>query len=251
MAQHTIILKEKQIVADGTILFVFEKPVGYQFQAGQYVAVTVFNTANLPVDSKGLTRSLSLSSAPYEPMLFLAMRSGETTFKKIFWQMVPGDMIKVTDPVGNFIVTPEIKKHPIVFLVGGIGITPVRSILKQMEHDQDSVSCTLLYANRLLDDASFLEELSTLTLAGCRTVSILSQSKEPCLSINDERGYINETLLRKYVPKIQESFYYIVGSLDFSNAMEMLLNNLGVAKEHRKQDLFTGLRVTPKKENTL
>jgi ferredoxin-NADP reductase len=241
MAQHTIALRERKTVADGTELFVFEKPEGYTFAAGQYVALIAPKVAGIESDTRGLVRSFSLVAAPCEPTLAFAMRSSESAFKKTFWQLVPGDTVTITDPVGSFILPPEADARPIVFLVGGIGITPIWSILKQAAHEQSQKKFTLLYANRFLKDAAFYQELEALSLPHFRHVTVLSKSEEPCAPADDERGYICEALIAKYVDDMLGSLYYLVGSPQFIQAMEKMLNDLGVPKEQCKQDPFTGL----------
>lgn len=244
---HTLALKNIQEVADGTRLFVFDKPEGYAFRSGQYVAFIAPKIDGIETDTKGLTRSFSLVSAPYESELCFAMRSGESAFKKTCWQLVSGDTVTITDPVGFFTLPPEEDKRPVVFLVGGIGITPVRSILKQAEHDGSKRKFTLLYANRFLKDVTFHDELKGISLADFRYVTILSKSENPCAPTDDERGYICEETVRKYVADVPGSLYYIVGSPQFIDAMEKMLIDLGVPKEQCKKDPFTGLRVETKK----
>ena len=241
MAQHIIALRERTTVADGTELFVFEKPAGYTFTAGQYVALIAPKIEGIEADARGLVRSFSLAAAPFESLLMFAMRSGESAFKKTFWQLAPGDTVTITDPVGSFVLSPETDPQPVVFLVGGIGITPIWSMLKQAEHEQSQKKFTLLYANRFLKDVAFHQELGALALPNFRYVSVLSKSEEPCAPADDERGYICEALIKKYVDDVPGSLYYLVGSPQFIEAMEKMLSELGVPKEQCKQDPFTGL----------
>ncbi|MBI2439038.1 MAG: FAD-dependent oxidoreductase [Candidatus Moranbacteria bacterium] len=240
MGVYTVQLKETHDVADGTRMFVFEKPEGYQFSAGQYVALTVMVPEGMVVDNKGLSRSLSVASAPCEKDIAFVMREGESSFKKICWQMRPGDVVTITKAVGFFTLEKE-DVSPIVFLVGGIGITPVRSILKQAESEQDNRSFTLFYANRFLKDAAFQEELQEISLPQFRLVAVLSKSPDVCAATNDERGYICGALVQKYVSEIASAWYYLVGSPQFSEAMEKMLIELGVPKERCKKDPFTGI----------
>lgn len=247
MANYTVTLKETRDVAVGTRLFVFDKPEGYAFTAGQYVALQVPKIDGVETDSRGLTRSFSISSAPSEPDLYFTMRQGESAFKKTFWKLAIGDRVTITKAVGFFVLPSEEDTRPIVFLAGGIGITPVRSILKQAEHEKSKRDFTLLYANRFLEDAAFDEEIRKLDLAHFRLVTVLSKSAEPCVPGNDERGYICEPLLKKYIGDIMGCLYYIVGSPQFSGAIEKILIDLGVPKEQIKKDPFTGLRAVSQK----
>ena len=238
MNAFTLTLKESREVADGTRLFIFDKPEGYEFQAGQYVALTVPNLI-APDEKRGI-RSFSLSSAPCQDEIWFTMRNGESGFKKTFWAMQPGSIITVTKPVGFFTLNAE-DPRPVVFLVGGIGITPVRSILTQAAHDGSKQAFTLFYANRFLKDAAYHDEIGALDLPGLKIVDVLSQSDEVCTPHENEHGYICEEFLSKHVDRIADSLYYIVGSPDFITAMETMVLGLGVPKEQIKKDPFTGL----------
>lgn len=243
MQGYTITLKEVREVADGTRLFIFDKPAEYIFKAGQYVAFAVSNVEGIEIDARGLVRSLSIASAPFESELYFSMRQGESSFKQICWQLKAGDVVTITKPVGFFVLPQEESVHPIVFLAGGIGITPVRSILKQAEYDKSNRNFILFYSNRFIKDAAFDEEIKDIVLPHFCYVSVLSKSQDSCAPENDERGYVDEIMLKKYLPNVAECLYYIVGSPQFSEAMEKILIELGVSKEQRHMDPFTGLRV--------
>ncbi|MDD2766758.1 MAG: FAD-dependent oxidoreductase [Candidatus Moranbacteria bacterium] len=242
MQGSTITLKEIRDVADGTRLFVFDKPEGYVFKAGQYVAMEVPKMDEIETDKRGLVRSLSLSSAPFESELYFAMRHGESSFKQTCWKLEPGNTVVITKAVG-FFVLPEADTRPIVFLAGGIGVTPVRSILKQAEYEKSERNFIFLYSNRFTKDAAFDEEMKQIQLPHYRYVTVLSRSEDPCAPENDERGYICEETIKKYIQDIPNCLYYIVGSPQFSEAIEKTLIDLGIPKEQCHMDPFTGLRV--------
>ncbi len=238
---YTLTIKRIEDIADGTKIFTFDRPVDYVYQAGQYCAIKLAHLVE--EDPKGAARSFSFASSPYETEIAFAMRSGESGYKKTFWTLNPGDTVEVTKAVG-FFTEPEGNDQPMVFLVGGIGITPARSILREALHQGSQRQYTLFYANRFQKDASFHEELVELShsLAHFRYVTVLSKSEDPVGTENDERGYITANVLEKYLTNIPESLYYMVGSGEFIDAMETILAGFGVMKEQCKKDPFTGLR---------
>jgi ferredoxin-NADP reductase len=238
---YTLTIKRIEDIADGTKIFTFDRPLDYTYQAGQYCAIKLANLVE--ADPKGAARSFSFASSPYESEIAFAMRSGESGYKKTFWTLKPGDTVEVTKAVG-FFTEPEGNDQPIVFLVGGIGITPARSILREALHQGSQREYTLFYANRFLKDASFHEEFVELArqLPHFRYVTVLSKSEDPMNPENDERGYITASMLEKYLTDIQNRLYYMVGSGEFIDAMETMLAGFGVMKEQCKKDPFTGLR---------
>ncbi len=240
---YTLTLERVEEIADGTLLFVFDRPAEYDYRAGQYCALRVKELVE--ADPKGPARSFSFSSSPSDEKLTFAMRSGPSGFKKTMWSLKPGDTIEATKAVG-FFTEPDDNDQPIVFIVGGIGITPALSILREALKQGSTREYTLFYANRFAKDAAFHEDLKQLeeALPHFRYITVLSQSEDPVASKNDERGYITAPMLEKYVPNASACLYYLVGSVQFIDTMEELLAGLGVMKEQCKKDPFTGLRKT-------
>lgn len=240
MANFTLTLKERRKIADGTEVFVFDKPEGFTYEAGQYVAL-VLQKPLIALDARGPVRSFSLSSAPFEKDIYISMREGKSGFKQTIFTMEPGETVMVTKSIGHFTLNHAADGLPIIFLAGGIGITPVRSILKQAEHDGSEREFMLIYSNRFEKDAAFHEEMKNIQLAHYTYVSTLSQEQEPCTEPNEERGYICEEMVRKYVKDIAGVWYYLVGAPAFIETMEKMLADMGVAKEKIVTDPFTGM----------
>ncbi len=236
----TLVLKEIRDVADGTRLYVFEKPAGFSYRAGQYTAIKLENL--IEPDEKSGVRSFSFASAPSDDEISFAMREGESGFKKTFWALTPGATIGVTKPVGFFTVDDN-DTRPVVFLAGGIGITPVRSILREATASGSEREFVLFYANRFEKDAAFLEEVRALPVKNLKVITVYSKSQVACADCNDERGYVTPEMLKKYIGgEAGGKVYYVVGSPEFSDAMMAVLDQMGVPKEDRKSDPFTGLR---------
>jgi ferredoxin-NADP reductase len=237
MNTYPIRLKDKYEIADRTFAFVFEKPEGFQFQAGQYIAMT------LPkldfTDAKGATRVLSIASAPNDNELVFGMRITESAFKKTLAEMPVGGEVTIRDATGHFVL-PEDQKHPIVFLVGGIGITPVRSILRQASREKRRNPFVLFYSNRRPEDASFCEEMQNFAGLNYRCIDTLTQNEGMC-AWQEESGYICADMLKKYLTEVSRALYYIAGANGFIQAMEKILQELGVPEANIKKDPFTGL----------
>lgn len=241
MNTYSIKLVSKREVADQTTAFSFEKPEGFVFRAGQYVAIT------LPKldfeDKKGATRTMSIASAPSDSDLVFAMRITDTAFKQTLAHMPEGGEVIIRDAVGHFIL-PEDQARPIVFLVGGIGITPVRSILREADHAGRKNPFWLFYSNREVKDVAFAEELEEPMFSGLaeyHCINTMTEGKEMC-AWQDESGFICALMLRKYLGDVSVPLYYVVGTPGFAQAMEkMLIEDLGVGKDAIKQDPFTGM----------
>jgi ferredoxin-NADP reductase len=143
-------------IAAGTMAFHLEKPGGFSFKAGQFGDFTLIDPPE--TDFEGNTRGFSLTSAPYENDLMFATRMRDTAFKRVLRTVEIGTEITLDAPYGSFTLhnNPRI---PAVFLTGGIGITPVRSIVLQAVHDNLPHKILLFYSNRRPEDSAFLNEL--------------------------------------------------------------------------------------------
>src|SRR5262249_55836163 len=102
-----------------------------------------------PTDDRGSDRWFTNSAAPFENHVRITTRQAterSSTFKQKLFNLQPGKSIEFSVVTGDFIVADPEKSY--VFIAGGIGVTPFRSILKQLGHDKKPINVTLLYANR-------------------------------------------------------------------------------------------------------
>jgi ferredoxin-NADP reductase len=237
MNTYSIRLKNKYEIAERTFAFVFEKPPEFQFQAGQYTAMT------LPkldfTDTKGATRVLSIASAPSDTELMFGMRITESAFKKTLAEMPLGGEVMIRSATGHFVL-PEDQEREIVFLAGGIGITPVRSMLRQAAIEKRRNPFVLFYSNRRPEDAPFCKEVQNFSELNYRCIDTLTQNEGVC-AWQEESGYICAEMLKKYLTEISHSLYYVVGATVFIGAMEKILAELDIPDANIKKDPFTGL----------
>src|SRR5215831_13138347 len=133
MTAHMLKLKQREEVAEGTIAFHMEKPEGFQFKTGQFITVTLIDPPEN--DAEGNTRSFSIASAPFEEDLVFATRMRDTAFKRVLRRLELGREIRISGPFGSFTLHTDASR-PAVFLVGGIGITPFRSMILQAAKDK-------------------------------------------------------------------------------------------------------------------
>ncbi|MDF1929995.1 FAD-dependent oxidoreductase [Legionella pneumophila] len=159
MTIYQIKLLDRQIVAEGTMAFIFEKPKDFTFKAGQFGDFTLLNPEE--TDEEGNTRAFSLTNPPYANDLMVATRMRDTAFKRVLKTLPIGTELKLDAPYGSFTLHNN-KAIPAVFLTGGIGITPVRSIVTQATEDKLPHQIYLFYSNNRPEDTAFLEELKSL-----------------------------------------------------------------------------------------
>jgi len=231
-------LKGKSEVAEGTMAFYFERPTGFQFKAGQFVDFTLVNPPE--TDEEGNTRSFSIASAPYEDDLMIATRMRDTAFKRILKTLAAGSEIQMEGPFGG-LTLHEDAKRPAVFLTGGIGVTPFRSIALQTTHEKSPHLLWMFYSNRRPKDAAFLDELTKLQTEkpNFKLVSTMTNVAESRKHWNGETGYIDKQMLSKYIDELSGPIYYVAGPPAMVDGMTKLLSESGVkATDIRSEEFF-------------
>lgn len=226
-------------IAKGTTALYLEKPKGFKFKPGQYTILHFDKKVDF--SSEGLSRYLSIASSPEEKDLLIAMRLGKSKFKDKFNSIPPGEEVLINAAKGGFVIPPKLE-NSLVFLVGGIGIAPVRSIIYQFLNQKIPQNIYLFYSNGLISEATFLEELQSLEKKYPNFVFIPTFTKEQSLSINgnSQLGRINFPMIKKFIINHTALSYYIVGSHSFLNSMKEMVVNEGVDKKKVYLEIFCG-----------
>jgi ferredoxin-NADP reductase len=235
----TIKLKSRKEIAAGTMAFHFEKPAGFTFTPGQAGDFTLTNPPE--TDAEGNKRSFSLACAPYEEDLIIATRMRDTAFKRSLKTIPLGTELSLDAPWGELVLHDD-PHIPAVFLTGGIGITPVRSIVLQATHDHLPQKLFLFYANRRPEDAAFLDELTAAQKANpnftlIATMSDMEKSAKPW---HGETGYVTKAMLMKYLDDLTAPIYYISGPPEMVAAMQKTLIDAGVKTSNIRAEEFSG-----------
>lgn len=237
--KFVVALVGKKEIAEGTTAFTFKLPEGFAFKAGQHAEWTLINPPE--TDAEGNNRMFSLVSSPSGHKLEIATRMRDTAFKRVLGKMEIGDSLQVANPHGSFTLHNDTTK-PAVFLIGGIGITPVMSIIKDAAERNLSHQLFLFYSNRRPEDAAFLQELNGLaqTNKNFKFIPTMTEPENSNQSWNGETGYINRSMIEKYVSDLREAIYYISGPINMVAAMRKVLNEAGVNDDNIKTEEFTG-----------
>ena len=211
----------------GVESFIFKPAEPLVWKAGQFLHYVLNHPAT---DDRGSDRWFTNAAAPCERRVMITTRFAAkqgSTFKKTLRALKPGDTIEVSDLDGDFIVTDPKKEY--IFIAGGIGITPFRSILKQAEHEGKKLRATLLYANRKAI-AAYKKELEAMA------------RRNPNFKIvylfHPQR--IDKPTLKELVPDLKKPLFYVSGPEPMVEAVGKMLQQLGVPQKHIRQDWFPG-----------
>ena len=239
LTKYTTKLNERRDVAEGTMAFHLEKPAGFQFKAGQYMNVTLIDPPE--TDEEGTTRSFSIASAPFEADLVVATRMRDTAFKRVFGTLRLKSEVRISGPFGSFTLHNDASR-PAVFLVGGIGITPFRSMILQAANDKLAHQLYLFYSNRRPEDAAFLDELQQTEKQNPNykfigTMTDIRKSKRPW---HGATGHFTHEMLMQWISDLNHPVYYAAGPSGMVRAMRQMLTTGGIGDDDIRTEEFTG-----------
>lgn len=244
IVSYEITFKGKKQIADGTFLFIFEKPEAFTYKAGQHARITLINSPE--TDDEGNSRFLSFASTPDERDITFAMRMRDTAFKRVLGKMQIGEKVlmqmRLHSPHGSFALQDAADaKRPAVFLIGGIGIVPVFSMIKDAIKEKQQHKIFLFYSNRRPEDAPFLSDLQKLAKENPSTfelIPIMTQPEKAATIWKGETGYITKALIEKYVKNLYSPIYFVAGLTEMVNAMQKLLKDAGVDGKNIRAEEF-------------
>lgn len=226
-------------IAGGTIAVRLEKPAGFTYRAGQALYLMLGEAA--AGDDGGRIRTFSIASAPHEEHLLLATRVGSSAFKSALRALKPGASVVIDGPYGDLVVDPT-GSRPVVFLAGGIGITPFRSLIVDALHRGLSRGVLLVYINRTSESAAFLPELSALQgrHPSFRLAPMMSEVLPHDSAENGARGHVTRGTLEAHVGELSAPTYVIAGPSSMVAAMQTLLRDAGVNPRDISAEMFSG-----------
>ena len=239
MAAYTVALRERVEVAEHTLGLSFDKPANFAFKAGQFLDMILLNPSE--TDTEGNRRAFSIASAPHEGQLFFATRLRQSAFKRVLSTMAVGSEVRIEGPFGNFVLHGDAAR-PAVFLAGGIGITPFRSMVRRASKEQLAHRLILFYANRRPEDAPFLNELQALQSenANYTFVPTMTAGGQRARSWGGETGHITQEMIARYVERSGGPVYYIAGPPAMVEATQKLLSQAGISDDDIRADEFAG-----------
>lgn len=217
--------------------YVFAPNRPLQFQAGQYMDWT------MPVsrpDLRGNRRTFTIASAPSESEVHLGVKTYEpsSAYKKSLGTLKVGDMI-MGNRVGGDFVLPRDTGAKLVFVAGGIGVTPFRSMVKEIMHSGQKRDVVLLYVVSDVAELSFEEIFRSAEPLGLRYVPILS-SQVPDKAWKGHIGPVTPDLLRQLVPDYAERTFYVSGPSPMVDSYRAQFKSLGLKNSQVKADHFSG-----------
>ncbi len=227
----------KETIADDTMEFRFSKPDGFEYRAGQWTDFALIDPPE--TDEEGNARAFSLVQAPFEPDLVVATRMRDTAFKRVLKELPIGSEVRIDGPGGDFTLHKTVAT-PAVFLIGGIGVTPIRSMIAQATHDKVGQRLTLLHASRTPTDLPYQNDFRRLANENPDFTYVACATDAAPDDWTGERRRIDAEMVQKYVPDLNQPIYYLSGPGEMVKAMRQLLVDLRVNEDNIRTEEFSG-----------
>jgi ferredoxin-NADP reductase len=210
--------------------FRFRRPEGFDYRPGQWV------TCNIMIEGISKMHHFTISSSPTEDYLEFTKKITDHPFSVALDRMKPGDWMKIRGPMGDFTFTGEYPK--IGFLSGGIGITPLRSMMRYIVDKKLPTDVKMLYANKAEADIAFRDEIEVMMKSDKNIMVRNVLSREP--EWKELKGHIDGHMIREQIPDFAERTFYICGPPSMNEALKKALKELDVPDEKIRLEQFTG-----------
>lgn len=227
------IVKSKTKEVDNTYIFALLPKNGKQidFLPGQYLLVK-----NPKYKDPEELHPFSIASSPTNK------KTLELCIKRYgFWTQAldnigKGDILMLNGPHGKFIFNDRLKN--IVFLVGGLGITPIMSILRYISEKKRPIQVSLIYGSRAPEVIVYKKTLSLLARKmNLKIVNVFSDLKDKNLK-KGYCGFITKDIIQKEIKLALNPTFFVVGPPVFIDKMNSALSALSVPRKNIQKELL-------------
>jgi glycine betaine catabolism B len=237
--KYLLELKARTQLAPDTYDLRFTSDGRLRFRPGQYLEWTL---GHARPDSRGNRRYFTIASSVDEQEVRLGVKfyPGASSFKKSLLAMMPGDRIVASQLAGEFVL-PTNQREKLVFMAGGIGITPFRSMLRYLLDRKEKRPITVFYSNRTAPEIVYADVLEDARKElGIRTVYTLTDADCVPPDWQGGTGRVDAEMIAKTVPDYRERTFYLSGPRSLVVGFEEILRNIGIPKSRIKTDFFPG-----------
>ncbi|MFH0853541.1 MAG: hypothetical protein V1853_03990 [bacterium] len=200
------------------------QPIEYKYSAGMFTMVKIPET-HLPA------RAFSFSSSPSDSDIELTIeKTGLVT--SALHDLEVGSRLLLSQPKGKFILPDEIKED-LVFIAGGSGIAPIRSLIKYLQHIKFKKEIKLYYCTRKSSDIIFRKEFEELDKCWPQFSLLVALTQEPPDSQwTGQRERMNQEQIAVNIKKDRIPLFYLCGSPQLVISIIKELADLGVPREN-------------------
>jgi ferredoxin-NADP reductase len=212
----------------------FEPPKNirrFDFLPGQFQFITFDQ-------GKGEEHPFTIASSPMDASSHSSTIKGSGDFTKTIGTVKPGDLVNIQAAFGHFSHILEPHEQNLVFIAGGIGITPFMSMLRYMRDTGEDRDVLLFYANKSEEDIVFRRELDSIASLASPRLRVVHVLDAPGKEWQGEQGRIDRSLIEKYAGDLTRRLFYLCGPPPMMNALAALLIDAGVPAKRIRSERF-------------
>ena len=236
-------LTGRRKAAANTYSFFFQTDQKFNFKPGQYLEWTVPHDY---ADALGIRRYFTIAgaTAPGEIEIGVRFPNKPSSFKRRLLSLNLGDTIVASQLSGDFVL-PENKNNRLVFIAGGIGITPFKSMIQSMIDNGDKRDVTLFYSNRKPEDIAYYNLFNEMERDFKKEINLkiiyaLTDLESVPENWTGLKGRIDAEAIIRSVQNYKDCLYYLSGPTSVVSSFKKLLLNIGVSKRQIRTDYFPG-----------
>ncbi|MFC8751260.1 FAD-binding oxidoreductase [Pseudomonas oryzihabitans] len=218
-----------------TFCFTAEIPLMYFFKPGQFV------TLELEIDGRQVMRSYTISSSPSVPYSFsitVKRVPGGQVSNWLHDNLKVGDNLAVHGPVGLFNAI-DYPADKVLYLSGGVGITPVMSMARWFYDTNASVDMVFVHSARTPRDIIYQGELEHMAARIDNfALNLVCERTEHGESWAGYRGYFDRRMLELMAPDFREREIFCCGPTPYMNAVKAMLRELDFDMTHYHEESF-------------
>ncbi|MCA9376467.1 FAD-dependent oxidoreductase [Candidatus Nomurabacteria bacterium] len=225
-------LRKKYVVADSTLAVELDKPDNYIFQPGQYGSLLL---EDVKEPTRDVRHTFSFASSPDKDTIRFVTRIRDSEYKKKLSDMNEESEVFLGLP-GGFVIGEGYDGDKILFIVGGIGITPVLSYLESIS--SNDVAISLLWSNKSNSTTPFYDEFTNGRYADERidVTFVTTETQEG--DIGGKR--IDQEIINSFLEGHSKEWIYVFGSENFVDDISSFLADSNISWESVKSESFPG-----------
>ncbi len=225
--------------ADDVWTLEFEPPEGqkvYDYLPGQFHFITLRRGHGLPEEEHHFT----ISSSPTRPGRTASTIKALGDFTRTIGDTQVGDGATIQGAYGRFSYWLHPDERDLVFITGGIGITPLMSMLRSMRDREEDHQVLLLYGNRKESSIVFREELAEIEAGQHPRLKVVHMLSRPDEDWTGEGGYINREKIERFVgTDLSGKTFYVCGPAAMLEAAVSNLKTLGAKDDQIRTEIFS------------